>query len=58
MITFDQRVLNAEYKLNETEEAIISYIKDNQEAVSHMSISKLAAKTYVAPNAITDYVRN
>lgn len=53
MITFDQRVLNAEYKLNETEEAIISYIKDNQEAVSHMSISKLAAKTYVAPNAIT-----
>lgn len=53
MITFDQRVLNAEYKLNETEEAIISYIKANQETVSHMSISKLASKTYVAPNAIT-----
>ncbi|VDG18930.1 MurR/RpiR family transcriptional regulator [Lactobacillus plantarum] [Lactiplantibacillus mudanjiangensis] len=53
MITFEQHVLNAEYKLNETEEAIISYIKANQETVSHMSIGKLATATYVAPNAIT-----
>lgn len=53
MITFDQRVLNAAYKLNETEEAIIDYIKAHQVAVSRMSIGKLATATYVAPNAIT-----
>lgn len=53
MITFDQRVLNAAYKLNETEEAIIDYIRAHQVAVSRMSISKLATATYVAPNAIT-----
>lgn len=53
MITFSQRVLNAQYKLNETEEAIIEYINAHREAVSHMTISKLAEATFVAPNAIT-----
>lgn len=53
MITFEERVLNAAYQLNETEEAIVDYIKQNKQEVSQESISKLAAATFVAPNAIS-----
>lgn len=57
MITFEQRVLNAEYKLNETEESIIDYIKNTNDDISNMAINKLAKKTFVAPNAITRLCR-
>lgn len=39
MITFDERVLNTAYQLNETEEEICTFIEGHRDAVSHMSLS-------------------
>jgi DNA-binding MurR/RpiR family transcriptional regulator len=49
---FEDRVQIYEYKLNDTDDQIISYIKDNKEEVLNISIQKLAEKLFTVPNTI------
>lgn len=49
---FEDRVQVYEYKLNDTDDQIIDYIKDNKEEVLNISIQKLAEKLFTVPNTI------
>ena len=53
MLTFKQRVIKFEYKLNETDEEIIDWINKNSKVISKITITKLSAKTNVSPNTIS-----
>lgn len=55
--SFDQRVINAQYKLNETEDALVEYIKKHVQDVTEMSINELARHIYTVPNTITRFCK-
>lgn len=53
MLTFKQRTLKYEYKLNETDDEIINWINKNNKKISKITITKLAKETNVSPNTIS-----
>ncbi|MDD9147772.1 MULTISPECIES: MurR/RpiR family transcriptional regulator [unclassified Sporolactobacillus] len=55
--SFEQRVINAQYKLNETEDALVDYIKKHVRDVAGMSISELARHIYTVPNTIMRFCK-
>lgn len=51
-MTFDERVKKIELNLNDTEEDIVQYIRNHRDNIMSLSIQKMAAELYIAPNAI------
>ncbi len=51
-MNFEDRVLQHEFKLNDTDDAIIDYIRSHRDSLSSISIQKIAAEVYTVPNAI------
>lgn len=49
---FEERVLKHEFQLNDTDDVIIDYIKENKNRISKMSIQKVAYDTYTVPNSV------
>ncbi len=49
---FEERIQIHEYKLNDTDDQIIEYIKANKEEVTNLSIQKLAKRLFTVPNTI------
>ncbi|UJF14900.1 hypothetical protein LZ578_07720 [Jeotgalibaca sp. MA1X17-3] len=50
---FDERILNYEFKLNDTDDSIISYLQKNRLQIHMLSIKKIAEDLYISPNSIT-----
>ncbi len=51
-MNFDERVYKQELRLNDTDESIVKFIKENRENIYNTSIHKLAKDMFVSPNAI------
>lgn len=51
-MTFEERVFHHEFQLNDTDDDIIDCIRKNREQIMKLSIQKIAAELYIAPNAI------
>ena len=49
---FEERVLQEEFQLNDTDDEIIQYIRTNRTKFKGLSIQKMAKDLFVAPNAI------
>jgi len=49
---FDDRVSKYEYKLNETDELIVDFIKKHKDNIQNLSIKEVANSLFIAPNAI------
>lgn len=52
LMKFEDRIQVHEYKLNENDDQIIDYIRENKEIVLNMSIQKLADNLFTVPNTI------
>ncbi|MGR9047605.1 MurR/RpiR family transcriptional regulator [Halobacillus faecis] len=50
---FEERVHKFEYKLNDTDDQIIDYIRENHEEVVNQSIQNIASYSFTVPNTIT-----
>lgn len=50
--TFDERVRKIEMQLNDTEDDIIEYIQKHKKDMKQLSIQKMAAELYIAPNSV------
>lgn len=57
MLHFNDRVLNFEHLLNDTDDQIIEYIQANFEDIAHMSVQSLAANMFTVPNTIIRLTR-
>ncbi|WP_059103700.1 MurR/RpiR family transcriptional regulator [Shouchella shacheensis] len=53
MLLFEERVKQFEYKLNETDEAVVEYVREHKVAVVKKSIQALATELFTVPNTIT-----
>ncbi|MFI3168317.1 MAG: MurR/RpiR family transcriptional regulator [Faecalibacterium sp.] len=51
-MTFEERIYQQEFKLNDTDDSVIAYIRDNRSDLQNLSIQNIAKELYVAPNAI------
>ncbi len=51
-MTFEERVYEKEFFLNDTDDSIIEYIKQNREDINSISIQKIASQLYISPNSI------
>ena len=49
---FEERVLRHEDQLNETDDDIVSYIRSHRQEIMKLSIQKIAADLFIAPNAV------
>lgn len=49
---FEERVLQQEFKLNDTDDEIVSYLRKHRDTLSMLSIQKIAEELYIVPNAI------
>lgn len=49
---FEERVLQQEFTLNDTDDAIVDYIRKNRNRLDKLSIQKVAEELYLVPNAI------
>ncbi len=49
---FEERIQIYEYKLSDTDDQIIEYIKANKKEVTNLSIQKLAQRFFTVPNTI------
>lgn len=49
---FEKRVHDKEFKLNDTDDSIIQYIRENKENIHKISIQKIANDLFISPNAI------
>lgn len=49
---FEERVLKYEFELNDTDDEIIEYIRQNRNNISKISIQKIASDLYTVPNSI------
>ncbi|MFI3141485.1 MAG: MurR/RpiR family transcriptional regulator [Clostridia bacterium] len=54
---FEKRVYEKEFKLNDTDDSIIEYIRENRENISKVSIQKIATDLFISPNAIMRLAR-
>ncbi len=51
-MNFEDRVLQHEFKLNDTDDAIIEYIRENRDQLNTISIQKVAMEVFTVPNAV------
>ena len=51
-MNFEERVYEHELQLNETDDDIIDYIRKHKTDIAKLSIQKIAADLYIAPNAV------
>lgn len=51
-MNFEERVLKQEFKLNDTDDEIINYIRKNRSIIHTLSIQDIASEVYSVPNAI------
>lgn len=51
-MSFEESVFAHEFKLNDTDDSIIEYIKKHRYKLSGVSIHKMASELFVSPNAI------
>ncbi len=51
-MTFEERIYDQEFKLNDTDDSVIDYIRENRSDLQNLSIQNIAKALYVAPNAI------
>lgn len=52
-LSFQQRVLNVQFKLSDTEDELTTFILQHREQVSTMTINELAKQIFSVPNTIT-----
>ncbi|NER40454.1 hypothetical protein G3M54_04080 [Bacillus megaterium NBRC 15308 = ATCC 14581] len=55
---FEDRVHKFEYKLNDTDDQIVEYIREHTQDIVHMSIQYLASQLFTVPNTITRFCKN
>lgn len=51
-MTFEKRVYAHEFKLNDTDDSIVEYIRANRKNLVQISIHKIAGELFISPNAI------
>ena len=51
-MNFEERVLRHEDQLNETDDDIVAYIRSHRQEIMKLSIQKIAADLFIAPNAV------
>ncbi len=51
-MTFEERIYEKEFYLNDTDDSIIEYIKQNRTDINSISIQKIASELYISPNSI------
>lgn len=51
-MTFESRVYEKEFNLNDTDDSIIDYIRENKQSIQDLSIHKIAQLLFISPNAI------
>ncbi len=51
-MNFENRIYNKEFKLNDTDDSIIEYIRTNRSDIHKISIQKIANDLFISPNAI------
>lgn len=51
-MTFDERIYQYEFQMNDTDDEIVSYIQKNRANIIDFSIQKIAADLYIAPNSV------
>lgn len=49
---FEERILQQEFTLNDTDDTIVDYIRKNRNRLDKLSIQKVAEELYLVPNAI------
>lgn len=49
---FEERVLEHEFQLNDTDDDIVDYIRGHRQDIMKLSIQKIADDLYIAPNAV------
>ncbi len=49
---FEERVLQKEFQLNDTDDLIIEYIRNHREHISEITIQMIAKELFIVPNAI------
>lgn len=54
---FEERVLQQEFKLNDTDDEIVDYIKKHRKELHALSIQKMAEELYIVPNAIMRFCK-
>ena len=56
-MTFDDRVRAVEDSLNETDDALLLYIRENREEILNLTIQKMSQKLFIAPNSIMRFAK-
>lgn len=56
-MTFDERVRAVEDSLNETDDALLLYIRENREDIMSLTIQKMSQKLFIAPNSIMRFAK-
>ena len=51
-MNFLKRVYDNEFKLNDSDDSIVDYIKENRKNIDKISIQKIADDLYISPNTI------
>lgn len=54
---FEIRLLKHEFKLNDTDDIIADYVKKNRNLIHSISIQKISADLFIAPNAIMRFAK-
>ena len=56
-MTFDERVAYGQEYLNETDDAILIYIRENISKISSLTIQKMSKELFIAPNSIMRFAK-
>ncbi len=56
-MNFEQSVYEKEFKLNDTDDSIIQYIREHKDTIHKISIQKIASELFISPNAIMRLAR-
>lgn len=56
-MTFEERVQAVEDSLNETDDALLLYIREHREEVLNLTIQKMSQRLFVAPNSIMRFAK-
>lgn len=51
-MTFDERVMEIEMQLNDTEDDIVDYVRNHRNEIQLLSIQRMAKELYIAPNSV------
>ncbi len=54
---FEKRVYEKEFKLNDTDDSIIEFIRENRKDIQKISIQKIANELFISPNAVMRLAR-